>query len=83
MIHLTRLSQVPMVLNSDLIEHVEMTPDTVIFLTNGEKYIVRETPEQVIQLTIEFRRAILATTAKGNSTSATEPDSSGEDNSNS
>jgi len=35
MIRLTRLNRVPLVLNSDLIEHIEVTPDTVIALTNG------------------------------------------------
>jgi flagellar protein FlbD len=59
MIRLTRLNQVSLVLNSDLIEHVEMTPDTVIALTNGQKFVVRETPEEVIQRVIEFRRSIL------------------------
>jgi flagellar protein FlbD len=35
MIQLTRLNRIPMVLNSDLIEHIEITPDTVITLTTG------------------------------------------------
>ena len=59
MIRLTRLNQVPLVLNSDLIEHIEMTPDTVISLTTGQKFMVRETSEQVIEHIIEFRRAVL------------------------
>ena len=59
MIRLTRLNQVPLVLNSDLIEHIEMTPDTVISLTSGQKFIVRETSEQVIELVIQYRQAIL------------------------
>jgi flagellar protein FlbD len=59
MIRLTRLNQVPLVLNSDLIEHIEMTPDTVISLTSGQKFMVRETSEQVIERIINFRRAVL------------------------
>lgn len=59
MIHLTRLNQVPLVLNSDLIEHIEMTPDTVISLTTGQKFVVRETSEQVIDRVISFRRKVL------------------------
>jgi flagellar protein FlbD len=58
MIRLTRINHVPLVLNSDLIEHVEVTPDTVISLTTGQKFVVLETPEEVIQRVIEFRRAI-------------------------
>ena len=58
MIHLTRINQVPLVLNSDLIEHLEATPDTVIALTNGQKLVVLESAEQVVQKVIEFRRLI-------------------------
>lgn len=58
MIRLTRINHVPLVLNSDLIEHVEVTPDTVISLTTGQKFVVLETPEEVIRRVIEFRRAI-------------------------
>lgn len=60
MIRLTRLNQVPLVVNSDLIEHVEVTPDTVIALTTGQKILVRETAEEVIERVIQFRRAVLA-----------------------
>ena len=50
-----------MVVNSDLIEHVETTPDTVISMTSGQKFVVLETPDDVIQKVIEFRREILKT----------------------
>jgi flagellar protein FlbD len=46
----------PFVVNSDLIEVVESTPDTHITLTTGKKLIVRETPAEVIALVVEFRR---------------------------
>ncbi len=58
MICLTRLNHVPLVLNSDLIEHMETTPDTVISLINGQKIMVLEPPAEVIRRVIEFRRAI-------------------------
>ena len=58
MIRLTRINHVPLVLNSDLIEHVEATPDTVIALTTGQKLVVLESAEEVIQKVIDFRRAI-------------------------
>jgi flagellar protein FlbD len=58
-IRLTRLNQVPLVVNSDLIEHVEMTPDTVIALTTGQKILVRETADEVIERVVDFRRAVL------------------------
>jgi flagellar protein FlbD len=59
MIRLTRINQVPLVLNADLIEHVETTPDTVISMTNGQKFVVLESSEEVIHRVIEFRREIL------------------------
>jgi flagellar protein FlbD len=58
MIHLTRLSHEPLVLNSELIEYLEMTPDTVITLTNGQKLRVNESADEVIARVVEFRRAI-------------------------
>ncbi|HTC31927.1 MAG TPA: flagellar FlbD family protein [Bryobacteraceae bacterium] len=58
MIRLTRINKVPLVLNSDLIEHVEATPDTVISLTTGQKLVVLESADEVVQKVIEFRRAI-------------------------
>ena len=58
MIRLTRINHVPLVLNSDLIEHVEVTPDTVIAMTSGQKYMVMESAEEVIQKVIDFRRSI-------------------------
>ena len=60
MIHLTRLNHVPLIVNSDLTEHVEVTPDTVVALTTGQKFLVLESAEDVVEKVIEFRRAILA-----------------------
>jgi flagellar protein FlbD len=60
MIHLTRLNHVPLIVNSDLIEHVEVTPDTVVALTTGQKFLVLESAEEVVDRVIQFRRAILA-----------------------
>jgi flagellar protein FlbD len=58
MIYLTRLNGVPLIVNSDLIEHIEVTPDTVVVLTSGEKYLVLEPPSEVIERVIKFRRAV-------------------------
>jgi flagellar protein FlbD len=58
MIKLTRLSREPLVLNSDLIEYLEATPDTVITLTTGQKLRVSETADEVIARVIEFRQAV-------------------------
>jgi len=58
MIRLTRINHVPLVLNSDLIEHVEITPDTVIAMASGQKFIVLESADEVIEKVIDFRRTI-------------------------
>jgi len=58
MIRLTRINHVPLVLNSDLIEHIETTPDTVISLTTGQKIMVLESADDIIDRVVQFRRAI-------------------------
>ena len=60
MIQLTRLNNQPFAVNSDLIKFIENAPDTVVTLTNGEKIVVLETPELVIEKVIAFRRALFA-----------------------
>ena len=59
MIQLTRLNDQPLTVNSDLIKFVEGAHDTVLTLINGEKVVVRERVEQVIERVIQFRRAVL------------------------
>lgn len=58
MIRLTRINHVPLVLNSDLIEHIEITPDTVIAMTSGQKFMVLESANEVIERVVDFRRTI-------------------------
>jgi len=60
MIHLTRLNKHPVVVNSDLIKFVENTPDTVVTLVSGEKIVVSEAVEEVLDRIIKFRRRLLA-----------------------
>jgi flagellar protein FlbD len=58
MIYLTRINQSSLILNPDLIEHIQSTPDTVITLTTGRNYLVLETPDQVIDRVVGFRQRI-------------------------
>jgi flagellar protein FlbD len=58
MIHLTRLNHIPLVVNSDLIEHVEVTPDTVVVLTTGQKILVLESAEEIVERIVQFRRRL-------------------------
>jgi flagellar protein FlbD len=58
-IQLTRLNNQGLTVNSDLIKFVEQAPDTVITLVTGEKILVRESVQQVLERLIEFRRMVL------------------------
>ena len=58
MIRLTRLNRAPVVLNSDLIEHIDVTPDTVITLTTGQILRVRESADEVVDRIVLFRKRI-------------------------
>ena len=55
MIELTRINHSSLILNSDLIEHLQSTPDTLVTLTNGHTYLVLETPNEIIQRITSFR----------------------------
>jgi flagellar protein FlbD len=46
----------PFVVNADLIETIEATPDTHVSLTTGKRLIVRETPAEIVALVVEYRR---------------------------
>ncbi len=60
MIRLSRLGGSEFYINADLIETIEMTPDTVISLTNGKKLVVREPAEEVVARVVEYRRRTIA-----------------------
>ncbi|TYP59923.1 flagellar FlbD family protein [Thermosediminibacter litoriperuensis] len=59
MVELTKLNGRRFYLNAELIETIEPTPDTVIKLTNERTYIVRESPEEVVDKVIEYKRRIV------------------------
>ena len=61
MIRVTRLNGERFALNPDLIERVEAHPDTVVFLVDGTKYVVKETVDEVLVEIREYRAGILAT----------------------
>ncbi|MFA0750233.1 MAG: hypothetical protein SLRJCFUN_000636 [Candidatus Fervidibacter sp.] len=58
MVLLHRLDGTAFYLNAELVEMVEATPDTVIVLSNGHRYIVREPTEEVIARILSYRRLI-------------------------
>ena len=58
MIRVTKLNGSPIHVNAELIETIASTPDVVITLTNGTKFIVEESEEQVVQEVIRYHRLI-------------------------
>jgi flagellar protein FlbD len=60
MIQLTRLNNQPLMVNSDLIKFVERAPDTVLTLVTGEKIVVLESADLILEKIISFRKSILA-----------------------
>jgi flagellar protein FlbD len=67
MIEVTRLSGSTVVLNADLIEKVEATPDTVVTLTNGACYVVQESVESLIDEIVRYKSRVLHCQAPANS----------------
>lgn len=63
MIHLTRLNGNPLVVNSDLIKYAEASPDTMLTLVNGEKIVVLESCEEVVNRTIAYRARVFGAAA--------------------
>ena len=64
MITLTRFSGSVFALNSDLIERVDSTPDTVITLVDGTKYVVTEDLQEVVAAIRAYRGAVIAESAR-------------------
>jgi len=60
MIVLTRLSGTAFVLNADLIERLDSTPDTVVTLVDGKKYVVAEPMAEVVAMVRAYRAEIIA-----------------------
>ena len=56
MINVTRFDQSHFIVNADMIEFVEALPDTHISLVTGRKILVRETPQEIIDRVLEYRR---------------------------
>lgn len=57
-IKLTRLNGKVFVLNCDLIEIIEETPDTVVTLNNGNRFVVSEGVDEVIERIVKYRKKI-------------------------
>ncbi|MEK7793943.1 MAG: flagellar FlbD family protein [Candidatus Hydrogenedentota bacterium] len=63
MIKVTRLNGSSFVVNAEMIREIEATPDTIITLSSGQKFMVRESVEAVANAVIEYKRAIMGVNA--------------------
>lgn len=57
MIRLTRLSDEAFILNADLIRYVESRPDTFITLTSGDRIVVKESMDEVVDRTVRYQQS--------------------------
>lgn len=73
MIKLTRLNNKIIYLNPDLMKCIEETPDTIISLVNGDKYLVMEKASEIIGKIIDFRVTILKHSEKPDGSQASVP----------
>jgi flagellar protein FlbD len=60
MIAVTRLDGTPIVVNVDVVQWIEETPDTVVALINGERLLVREAAGEIVRRAVAFKRAVAA-----------------------
>ena len=56
MIYVTKLNHEKVLLNNDLIEHVEETPDTIITMTTGKKMVVTESMQEIYTKVMEAKQ---------------------------
>ena len=61
MIEVTKLNDMKLLVNAELIETVEETPDTVISFVTGKKIIVKESRQEIKNLVILYKREFMTT----------------------
>jgi flagellar protein FlbD len=64
MIKVTQLNNKELIINAELISHIETAPNTIITLTTGNKVVVCETADDIMRRVIEYKRSIAASAIK-------------------
>ena len=67
MIFVTRTNGTKLYINPELIQTVESTPDTIVTLLDNKKLIVRDTPQDIADRFIEYRRKVMTPFISSNS----------------
>lgn len=60
MIKLHKLNGAEIVVNAELIESVEATPDTVLNLATGNRFLVKDSVQEVVDKVIEYKKKVYA-----------------------
>ncbi len=58
MIEVRKLNDQAIIVNAELIEFIESTPDTLLTLTTGKKFVIKDTVDEIISKVIQYRRSI-------------------------
>lgn len=58
MIRVTRMNGLEFYVNAEMIEHIEATPDTVVTLSNGRKFVLKDSVKEVVDKVITYRMSI-------------------------
>lgn len=58
MIPITKLNEQKMIINCDLIELIESTPDTTLTMTTGRKIIIKESMDAVLEMIVTYKKSI-------------------------
>ncbi len=58
MISVTRINGKRFVINAELIRFIESTPDTMITMISGDKVMVKETIEEVVEKAVDYARQV-------------------------
>ena len=62
MIRITRLNNTALIVNADMIEFLEATPDTIVTLTTGRKVVAKESVDEIVEMVVEYKRRFLQPT---------------------
>ena len=60
MVQVTRFNKEEILINAELIEIIEATPDIVITMTTGKKFVVKETKEEMVDKITAYKQRILS-----------------------
>ena len=64
MLEVTRLNGKKVVINCDLIEYIDANPDTTISLTTGNKFVVKEGLNEVVNRIVRYKKEVFSNIVK-------------------